>query len=766
MIKRLLLLILFTAPFLSIKAQNLAIGAWKDCLPYRYGTGVVQGNGKVYCITPLDIFSVTTSDNSIQQYSKASGLSDIGISTAAYDSALHVLVIGYNNSNIDLLYDNGRVINVPAVKQASIIGNTKINGIYFIGSDAYLACGFGIVNLNLSTQLINDTYIIGPNGTQIAINSITSLNDTIYAATANGVSYNTLSDSNGFADYASWNTLNNGITGNDSTLLITFNHKVYLEQAKTLYVLRSNKWTMIYNNNNEPIHINGITASNTNLVMAEDSSNVLSSEITLMNTSGVFSVVRSSSIGLPLQALQDKSGNIWIADFYNGLYIIPGSNVKLIQNLTPNGPYTASDNSIAAYNGNVYVAPVPQAALGNTDGFFFRTNNTWYNFNQGNIVPSTFTCITNVVISPIDYTAYFGMFSKGIFQFAFYNNRGNIVNVFSQSTLSGQKGFLTSVNVSGMAFDNENNLWVSNYGAAQPIAEYNTSANTWQSFGIPSNLDGAENFISQIAVDQYDQKWILDELGNILVMSAGNTNITYRILGTGVGNGNLPTASVTSIVVDQLGNIWVGTTQGITVFYCPGDELTSAGCDAQQPIYSSSAGNGYLLGTDDINAIVVDGANRKWVGTNTGLYLLSSDGSKEIENFNTTNSPLFSNNVISLALDPVNGDLYVGTDQGILEYRTNSNAGNQTSCTVNVFPDPVRQNYTGPITIGGLVANATVKITDVNGSLIYETTALGGEATWNGNAQNGQRAKTGVYLVFVSNSDGSVTCTGKFLLIN
>jgi ligand-binding sensor domain-containing protein len=772
MINRFLLFIILITSFTAAHAQNLPIGGWAALLPYRFATGVVQGNGKIYCITSIDIFSVNTSDNSIQEYNKVTGLSGTDISAIAYNSAHGVLVIGYTNSNVDLLYDNGKVINVPAIEQATIVGNRAINSIYFIGPDAYLSCGFGVINLNLDNQLINDTYyFVNPKGSPISVNSVSLLSDTIYAATNDGVYYANLNDSLSFQNFDStWHYFTNVLPVANTQFVQSFNNRMYALQNSTqnasVYKYSNNNWSKIYSGLNWTI--NGVTASSANLVLAEDSGNVYKSEINLINSSGNSTPAVTSGLGLPIQALQDNSGNLWIADFYDGLLRY---NNGSIQNFTPNGPFTTGDNGIAAYNNNVYVAPDGAANSFSTNGFFVRSNNFWVNVNQNvNSQMNAVYNVTNVIASPAGDTAYFGTFSDGVIQYIHSSNAYTLkIYNASNSTLTTQIGNSSNLNIGGMAYDNENNLWISDYGAQKPIAVLEANG-TWQSF--QPNVSIEEGWFTGIAVDQFDQKWIINTPGNgLIVMNTGTdlsniSNPVYKALGTGVGNGNLPSSDVTSLAVDQTGNVWVGTNEGITIFYCPGDELTTTGCDAQQPIYSTSAGNGYLLGTDVINSIVVDGANRKWVGTNTGVYLLSADGSQEIENFTAQNSPLFSNNIISLALDPATGILYIGTDQGILEYRTTATAGSQTNCTVSVFPDPVRPNYYGPITVVGVVANATVKITDVTGDLVYETTALGGQAIWNGNLQNGNRAKTGVYLVFVSSSDGTVHCMGKFLLIN
>jgi len=152
---------------------------------------------------------------------------------------------------------------------------------------------------------------------------------------------------------------------------------------------------------------------------------------------------------------------------------------------------------------------------------------------------------------------------------------------------------------------------------------------------------------------------------------------------------------------------------------------------------------------EEVTAIAVDGANRKWLGTHNGIFLQSPDGETEIAHFNTENSPLLNNNITDIEIDQTNGDVYIGTDAGINVVRTDAIAGRTVhSSNAYAFPNPVRPEYDGPIAIRGLAEDAIVKITDIQGTLVYETQALGGQAIWYGRDLAGQRAASGVYLVF------------------
>jgi hypothetical protein len=256
-----------------------------------------------------------------------------------------------------------------------------------------------------------------------------------------------------------------------------------------------------------------------------------------------------------------------------------------------------------------------------------------------------------------------------------------------------------------------------------------------------------------------------------MVMNYGGTlddpsDDQYEKLVNVPGAGNLPTLAVNCLARDRDGSIWLGTETGVAVFYCPGDVFSQFGCDAQQIIVNTGGYNGYLLETENVKKIVVDCANRKWIATDNGVWLFSADGTEELLHFTFDNSPLISNAINSLALDETTGELYIGTDNGLMVYRSDATCGSTSSCAPFVFPNPVRETYDGPIAISGMVSNADVKITDSNGVLIYRTTANGGQVVWDGKSYNGERAKTGVYLVWASNDDGSATCMAKLLIVN
>jgi hypothetical protein len=311
---------------------------------------------------------------------------------------------------------------------------------------------------------------------------------------------------------------------------------------------------------------------------------------------------------------------------------------------------------------------------------------------------------------------------------------------------------------------------VTNATAPEPLSVRKASDGTWQSFNFSSLV--INPVVGDIIVDQSNRKWMVLPRGvGILVFDDNGTwapgDDKMKKLSATVGNGNLPSNEVECIAEDHDGEIWVGTDKGVAVFFCADQIFSSSGCEAQQIYIEQDGHTQLLLATEVVTAIAVDGANRKWIGTqNSGVYLMSADGTTQIQHFTLENSPLLSNEIRTLAINPKTGEVFFGTSDGIISYRNDATEGLEDYTNVYVFPNPVKPGYEGPIAITGLVENANVKITDISGTLVYQTKALGGQAIWYGKNFKGERSKSGVYMVFCSNEDGSKTYITKILLVN
>jgi DNA polymerase III psi subunit len=292
--------------------------------------------------------------------------------------------------------------------------------------------------------------------------------------------------------------------------------------------------------------------------------------------------------------------------------------------------------------------------------------------------------------------------------------------------------------------------------------------------GLLSNAEGMYKSFSPNSLDTLQQtrrdsvitdldgnRWSRrGDFGGISVRNTKNQGVT---ISTGVGSGNLPSNSVKTLALDKDGQIWVGTDRGVVVFDNPSAVFSGRNFDAYTPVFERRR----LLGNETVTSIAIDGGNRKWMGTRNGIFLFNADGTELVTNFTEKNSPLPTNEISYITVEPNTGEVYIRTTKGMVSYRgTATESGlKQIEDAVKVFPNPVRPDFEGTIGIEGLVENAFVKITDVAGNLVYETRANGGTAVWNGRTLQGNRVETGVYLIFSANAKGEETCVSRLAVV-
>jgi sugar lactone lactonase YvrE len=321
--------------------------------------------------------------------------------------------------------------------------------------------------------------------------------------------------------------------------------------------------------------------------------------------------------------------------------------------------------------------------------------------------------------------------------------------------------------VSGLAVDENDNVWMSNYGTSQPI-KVRKADGTWKSFTVPYSL--TDNAVGQMVADNAHQIWVISPKGNGVLCFNNNNTIDdtnddqWKLLQMGIGNGNLPSNQVLCLAKDKNNFIWMGTDNGIAVVECT-ENLFNQNCDAVLPITQTDAIAGYLFQGQTVQCIAVDGANRKWVGTNNGVWLVSEDGTKIVEHFSTDNSPLLNNNVNHIAIHPTTGEVFFSTAIGICSYRSTATDPQTDNPSALVFPNPVPPDYHGTIAIRGLAENSIVKITEMNGRMVYQTQSLGGQAIWNGLNYKNEKPASGVYLVFIKDINGAEKLVTKIVVV-
>ncbi len=747
---------------LSAFAQLVPIGQWRDELVYKNANGVAAAQDRVYCSTESSVYSVHLTDFSMEKLTKVTGLSDIATVGVYYSQHHQLLLIIYANSNIDI-FQQGEVHNISDIKRKNILGDKTIYSVHFSEDVAYLACGFGVVVLDLKKREIKDTYSITSNPGGTPVKGIADDGTYLYVTTTAGV-FRALKNDPFLVDFNRWTLLGPayGLYAASYSDVVQFQDKIYLARGDSLFVQQGDSWILYYRRPN--CNIVDLTVSDS-MMFASHIGNGCTA-VTFFYADGRRDSFFSAQ---PKQAVW-AGGYVWIADLYQGLLRVKDQYAEPIY---PNGPYTSRVFALAVNSNShsVYVAPggwTPSYYFTfNRDGFFTKIDGWWSHYNYENTpgLTDSFDFVAVAIYKPTG-RVFFGSLWNGLVEF---DDTDKIVAQYSKknSTLAGTVGDSLRVKATGIAFDRYGNMWVSNLGALDPIVCRKADG---QWLRLKPSFPIEQNWVTHVLVDNYDQVWFVLPRNGLMVLNHGGSlestaDDQYKKLINVPGSGNLPTLQVNCFAKDQDGTIWVGTDQGIAVFYCPGALFSASGCEAQRIVVTSGGFAGYLLETEIVNTIAIDGANRKWIGTNNGLWLFSADGTQQLAHFTADNSPLFSNNVLALAIDQGTGEVYVGTDRGIIVYRGDAIQGTPGTCQPLVYPNPVRENYQGPVVISGLGQNAEVKITDAYGDLVYQTKALGGQALWDGRTVGGRRVPTGVYMVWSMESNGSSTCMTRLLVI-
>ncbi len=748
---------------LPVNAQ-IPNGAWRDHLPYNEGKRLAEGGNKIFCSTSAGgLFSFNVQDNSIDKYSKINGLSDADITNIAFNPGNEMLVIGYSNGNLDLMKKDS-IFNIPDIKRKIIVGDKSINSCFFRENFAYMACGFGVVLLDMAKHEIKDTYMFGEGGTQISVNDITFDGQFLFAATEEGIYKADINNPN-LVDYNAWQKLQALPAKNASypflawhgNRLFTVYHNPVTKHDDIL-VLGESTWQLWENSKAEYYAFIGEQSGK--LVVCADQ------HISLYDQDD--NLIRDVPGQRPRHAIVDSKNGLWYADPVGGLARVNDNGESGM--IYPNGPAFRTAGDMDSKSGELWVGAGTEATKFSGYGAYEFKDETWKSYYRVTTPEMEgFWNVSEIAVDPTDFTHVVGG-SNGYGIIDFKDGAFLSITDETNSILKPVEGYGHAyVNVTGVDIDAEGDLWVCTNFSYEPV--YRRKANgEWESIKLQYKNFGVGTRVNGILATSAGQVWLLVQNDGILVFSADRENsVQERFFSVVNQEGDL-LDRVYSLAEDKDGNIWVGTNLGPVEYSNPSQIFDDASVSGYQPLIPRNDNSGLadlLLSTEKINDIVVDGANQKWIATEkSGVFLESPDGLKEIHHFTTENSPLFSDNVLAMAVKEENGEVFFGTDKGIISFKGQATEGGDDFGKVYVYPNPVRENYEGDVTVTGLARDVNVKITDISGNLVYETKALGGQAIWNGRNFNGERVHTGVYLVFCTNDDGSKTHVTKLLFIH
>lgn len=744
------------------QAQLPPIGQWREHLSYHHALSISGVDNSFFVSTPDAVFNVSGPDNTITRYTTINGLHSSGVA-AIQSGASGKLVIGYTNSDVDIV-SGASITEVPDLKLSGIAGDKTIHSIYVLGDNAYLSTGLGIVAVSTTQYNVQGTYIIGAGGAQTPVYSITSDSLYLYAATAEGLKKALISASD-LEDFNSWTVpVGDTLMGSlpcQEVVSGSGSGSVYVLRNDSIFGDNGNGWSFRYT---DGWNISSLQMLGDQLVVSEQNPATFTGRVNLLDTTGaVTGTLEQPGVLVDPRGVFINGGNRWVADAQRGLLDWNGS---AFSSLVPNSPDGPLNGQMEDTGSGLWVAGGGLDAGGSnnadTSGFYRFSGDQWAGYNSiSEPAMKGIRDIVSIAVSSRGDTVYAG--SQG----------GGLVQLLPSGTGASSSGAITVSNpgssqvsspvspITGLTYDSTGNLWMTSSGAAQPLLERLPDGSILK-YALPISIPG--NQLGQVIIDRYNYLWIMAAPG-YGALCFNPATAEWKSYQSGVGLGNLPSAQVNCIVCDRQGLVWIGTNNGIAVIECE-SSIFSGGCDATLPVVQQDAFAGYLFQGQQVLSLAIDGADRKWVGTTTGAWLISEDGEQVIANLTTQNSPLFNDTVNVIGIDGTTGEVFFSTPGGMCSYRSTATVAAQNAGSLLVFPNPVPPGYSGTIAIRGVPNDAIVKITEMNGRLVYQTQALGGQAVWNGNDYTGRRVASGVYLVLIADQNNQEKAAAKIVFIH
>ncbi|WP_299761581.1 two-component regulator propeller domain-containing protein [uncultured Dokdonia sp.] len=751
-----LLLVLFSLP---LYAQDFS-DEWTGYFSFASVGDIDSGNGRVYAASENAVFIFSTINGSTITRSTINGLSGNTISSIYYSEAFDTLLIGYENGIIDVIVGNSEnVITVVDIfNRVSIPPDRKrINHFTEFNGFVYISTGFGISLYDLGQLEFDDSYFIGDNGSLLDITQTAILDEYIYASSTEGGVRRAIVNNTNIIDFNNWSTVLNGsfqaITSLDNTVYVANGSQLLQSTTGTNFTPFQQLPEAI-----EDLEANGVELS----VITENTASIYNAAGTLINS---FSNIPDFED--PYSASVIVNGSLFISTLGSGVIRVP-LNGNEVSQILPNGPLfnnpfniTASTNELWVVYGEYSVSYAPRNRRRGIS--HLTTELGWNNISEDSIFGAR--DLSFIAINPQNTSQVFvSSFGAGLLEI----NEEVPTVLFDEnnSPLEGIGANNSSVRINGSAFDREGNLWISNSRVPNILSRLS-----------PAGQFSTVNFLNDLPTLVEDANGIDDVTiagdGRIYIGTSNqgvagydpNTGSFARIAGE-EGAANLPSDDVRALTIDRNGSLWIGTRRGLRVLFSPSSIFTEPNVSTNAIIILQDGIAQELLNDQIITEIVVDGANNKWISTvDSGVFLFSPSGQETLQHFTEDNSPLPSNNVQDIALDPESGTVYFATLRGLVSFDGSNTGPAEDLEDVVVYPNPVRPTFNGEVTIRGLTARTNVKITDLTGNLVHEENTVGGSITWDTRAFGRHRVASGVYLILITGPDALETQIAKLMII-
>ena len=767
--------------FFSFLSIPLCISQeWNGHFSFNNSIDTSIGNGKIFTASENAIYIYSTSTDQLEEISTIDGLSGDFISNIYYSSNFNKLVIGYENGLLQIIdFSSDSVLTIyDIIEKETIAPNKKkINELTEFEGVIYIATDYGISLYDLNLLEFGDSLFIGDGGGQQEVNQTIISDNYLYAALPDFGGIKRVSLDLDIINYQNWDIFHSG----DFNFILNFNEGFIFTNESSVLLSQGNSYVEVISLSQT---INDITINEGQIIITtENKIFIYDSNFNLINSS-----INSSLFNTFFNSSALYNDNIYIATSKKGLLKINLNNIQQNYSILPVGPLYNNVFSINSLYGNLWATfgdytntynPYPLKRK----GISHLTNNSWSNISIDSI-PEKAVNLNNISINPFNLdNVFISSYHGGLLEISgeslsLYDESNSSLESLATSDIS-----YNSIRISSSVFDDSGMLWLMNSRVDSPLKSYNLDTNQWSSYDFTQIIaDGYNDELgfSDIVTDGNGTKWIGGLNSGIIGFNENGGNPLIKKLNDN-DTGNLPSSYVKSLAIDNNNHLWIGTIKGLRVLYNTSN-FFNTNASTQQIVIEEDGIYKELLEQQVISDIKVDGSNNKWVGTiGSGIFYFSQNGQQTIYHFTKNNSPLPSNNINDIALDFVNGLVFIATDKGLVSF---DSGGSSTSSTLEdsyVYPNPVRPSFNmdiEKIKIAGITDDINIKITDISGNLVAEANSNvnsryngfnlevdGGVAYWNGKNLANRTVSSGVYIVMLSNRNTYETKVLKIMII-